>query len=168
MVWPYSASVNRPIVLALCAWPMDKVWQTFTRQVLNVSTAISQSLSGTYNKKCWWRLQIAVETSQEWVIVCQSKSHCFHFPCSFCHSLHSSTRHNIQSHCFNIYTVVLFLDTLKTTASIPDRIKSQSVWTPGHGSLVTHQTQITDSSNCCPFLGQHSLRVFRSLKSLTG
>ena len=47
--------------------------------------------------------------------------------------INSSTRQNIQSHCFNSHP-------LETTASIPHRIKYQSVWTPG--SFVTHQVQI--------------------------
>ena len=42
---------------------MDKVWQTFTRQVINISTAISQSLSCT-TKNADEDYKLAVETSQ--------------------------------------------------------------------------------------------------------
>ena len=63
-----SASVNGAIVCMI----NDKVWQNFTGQVYNVSTAK----------------------------VCQSRPHCFHFP-MFRYSLHTSTRQNIHSHCSN-------------------------------------------------------------------
>ena len=113
---------------------MDNVGQTFTRQVYycsNVSTAISKSSSGTIkkmqtaNKQLKHRkIQICpVKVSK---LVCISRLHCFHFPSSklyISYSLHSSTRKNIQSHCFNS----LVSRPSKTTASTPHKMKSQSV-----------------------------------------
>ena len=141
----------------LCAWSMEQVWQTFTRQVYNVSTAISQSLSGTTKnaEDC----KVALKTLQESVKVCQSRLRCFHFPCSVIHYTHQPGK------TFSLTaSIILFPDLLETTASIPHRIKSQSVWTPG--SLVSHQTQIV-------LIAAHSWDnilwdVSRSLKSLTG
>ena len=77
------------------------------------------------------RLQTSSETLQRSVQVCQSRLIAFTF-----HVPLFRTLINIQSHCFNSPVP----DPLKTTASIPHRIKSQSVWTPG--SFVTHQMQI--------------------------
>ena len=128
-----SYSVNGPIVLALCAWPVDKVWQTFTRQVLNISTAISQSLSGTTDEDC----KLVVETSQESVKVCQSKSHCFHFPCSVIPYTHQPGK------TFSLTAfIVLFSDPL-------ENLNQCEPWVFSYPSN-------TDSSNCCPSLG-HSL-----------
>ena len=120
----------------LCAWSMDQVWDTFTRQVYNVSTAISQSLSGTTKnaEDC----KVALKTLQESVKVCQStwsRSHCFHFPCSVIPYTYQPGK------TFSLTaSTVLFPDLLETTASITHRIQSQSVWIPG--SLASHQTQI--------------------------
>ena len=78
----------------------------------------------------------------------------------FCYSLHSSTRQNIQSHCF--YSPV-FRPSWNYCFNTPQNKISISV-----NPWVFCYPSNTDSSNCCPFLGQHSLRVFRSLRSLTG
>ena len=88
----------------------------FTRQVLNVSTAISQSLSGT-TKNADEDCKSEVETSQESLKVFQSRSHCFHFPCSVVPYTHQPGK------TFNLTaSIVLFSDPLETTASIPHRI----------------------------------------------
>ena len=129
-----SASVNRPIVLALCAWPMDKVWQTFTRQVLNISTSISQFLYQV-QQKCWWRLQIS-----SWNIARITESVSIKVTLFSLSMFHYSYTHQPGKTFSLTASIVLFSDPLETTASIPHRIKSQSMWTPG--SLVTHQTQI--------------------------
>ena len=97
-----------------------KWYGPFTRQVLNISTAISQSLSHTTKnaEDC----KLAVETSQESVKVCQSRSHCFHFPCCIIPCTHQPGK------TFSLTaSIVLFLDPLETAALIPHKIKSQSV-----------------------------------------
>ena len=78
----------------------------------------------------------------------------------FRYSLHSSTRQNIQSHCF--YSPV-FRPSQNYCFNTPQNKISISV-----NPWVFSYPSNADSSNCCPFLGKHSLRVFRSLKSLTG
>ena len=78
----------------------------------------------------------------------------------FRYALHSSTRQNIQSHCF--YSPV-FRPSRNYRFNNPQNKISISV-----NPWVFSYPSNADSSNCCPFLGQHSLRVFRSLKSLTG
>ena len=90
-------------------------------KVLNISTAISQTLSGT-TKNTDEDCKLAVETLQESVKVCQSRSHCFHFPCSVIPYTHQPGK------TFSLTaSIVLFSDPLETTALIPHRIKSQSV-----------------------------------------
>ena len=80
---------------------------------------------------------------QKSVKVCQSRLHCFHFPCSVIPYTHQPGK------TFSLTaSIVLFSDPPETTASIPHRIKV-SMWTSSYPSN-------TDSSNCCPFLGQHS------------
>ena len=85
----------------------------FTRQVLNVSTAISQSVSGI-TKNADEDCKSAVETSQESLKVFQSRSHCFHFPCSVIPYTYQPGK------LFSLTaSVALFSDPLETTASIP-------------------------------------------------
>ena len=94
-----AASENRLIILALCAYDQwTRFDKTFTRQVLNISTAISQSLSGA-TKNADEDCKLAVETLQESVKVCQPMSHCFTFHVPL-FPIYLSTRQNIQSHCF--------------------------------------------------------------------
>ena len=121
----------------LCAWLMDQVWETFTRQKFIMFQLLYHNLlSGTTKnaEDC----KVALKTLQESVKVCQStwsRSHCFRFPCSVIPYTYQPGK------TFSLTaSTVLFPDLLETTASITHRIKSQSVWTPA--SLVSHQTQI--------------------------
>ena len=103
----------------------------FTRQVLNVSTAILQSLSGT-TKNADEDCKSAVETSQESLKVFKSRSHCFHFPCSVVPYTHQPGK------TFSLTaSIVMFSDPLETTASIPHRINLISVnpWVFSYPSL---------------------------------
>ena len=106
-------------------------WQTFTWQDLNISTAISQSLSGT-TKNADEDCQLVVETPQESVKVCQSRLHCFYFACSIIPYTHQPGK------TFSLTaSIVLFSDPSKLLLQYP---QSKILWTPG--CLVTHQTQI--------------------------
>ena len=78
--------------------------------------------------------KLAVETLQESVKVCQSRSHCF--TSMFHYSLHT---HQPGKTFSLTASIVLFSDPLETTALIPHRIKSQSVWTPGSFVLIKHR-----------------------------
>ena len=81
-------------------------------------------------------MKIAVETLQESVKVCQSRSHSFHFPCSVIPCTH-------QTFSFTA-SIVLFPDPLENTASIPHRINPISV-----NPWVFCCPSNADSSNCC-------------------
>ena len=112
-----------------------KVWHTFSRQVY-VSTAISQSLSGTIQISSITRLY-------QWK--------CINLGCHVNYSLHSSTRQSIQSHCFS------------SPVSRPSRNycfnTSQNETSINLNPWVFCYPSNTDSSNCCPFLGQHALLI---------
>ena len=100
-----------------------------------------------YNKK-WWKL--AVETLQKSVKVCQSRLHSFHFPCSVIPYKAIYTHQPGKTSSLTA-SIVLFPDPLKTTSIPLHRIKPQSRWVFCYPSAW----RSWDSSNCCPFLGQH-------------
>ena len=137
---------------------MDNVWQC------NVSTAISKSSSGTIKK--YWRLQMSSQNIARFTFI-QWK----------CQNLSISQGYNVFTFQVpNYISVSPYIyqpgKTFGLTASIvlfPDPIKlllqRSTEWNLNQCEslvlFVTHQVTWTqDSSNCCPFLGRHFLRVY--------
>ena len=83
----------------------------------SLSTAISlYQVQKNAGEDC----KLAVERLQESVKVCQSRSHCFHFPCSVIPYTHQPGKTFSRT-----ASSVLFPDPLETTASLPHTSRTE-------------------------------------------